>query len=99
MFVHSVYFWLKPELSVAERSRFHQGVRRLLTIPSIRQGFIGSPVASDRDVVDDTYSFVLILMFATESAHDTYQSHHIHEMFIKECGELWEGIRVYDALG
>ncbi len=99
MFVHSVYFWLKPDLTKAERSRFHQGVRRLLTIPTISQGFIGTPPKSDRPVVDDSYSCVLILMFATAAAHDTYQSHPIHETFRKDCGELWEHISVYDAIG
>jgi hypothetical protein len=46
MLVHTVYFWLKPELTDAERADFRKGVESLGTIPSVSAVYVGTPAAT-----------------------------------------------------
>ena len=97
MLVHTVLFWLKPDLTKAQLRLFDQGVRRLTTIQSIRQGFVGRPAATDRPVIDRTYSYGLTILCDNLAAHDTYQADPIHQQFLAECGSFWSRVQIYDA--
>ena len=48
MFIHAVYFWLRPDLKPAERERFAAGLRSLRGIEGVRHGYIGVPAPTDR---------------------------------------------------
>jgi len=62
MFVHAVYFWLRPDLTHDERARFASNLQGLASIPS--QGcYIGTPASTDRPVIDRTYTWALVLLF------------------------------------
>jgi stress responsive alpha/beta barrel protein len=98
MFVHAVYFWLRPDLTPAQRAQFVAGVRSLGTIQSVQQCYIGVPAPTDRPVIDRTYSQALVLVFADQAAHDTYQVHPIHERFRTECGTFWTSVRIFDSV-
>jgi hypothetical protein len=78
MFVHSVYFWRRDDLSPEVKSRFVDGIRSLVTIESVDQGFIGTPARTDREIIDRSYSYALVVSFADEGAHDEYQVHLVH---------------------
>ena len=56
MFVHSVYFWLKPDLTPTQRAQFWTGVRSLGDIPGVRSFFVGAPASTDRPVIDRSYA-------------------------------------------
>jgi len=47
MFIHSVYFWLREDLSEQELREFQQGLDSLTKIPDVKQSFIGTPAATD----------------------------------------------------
>jgi hypothetical protein len=98
MFIHSVYFWLKPDLTDAERDRFWAGVRSLTTIESVRHGFAGVPAATDRPIIDRSYSCALIVMFDDDAGHEAYQVHPIHDRFREECAPFWTKVLIYDAV-
>ncbi len=98
MFVHSVYFWLKSDLTPDQRNQYVAGVRSLTTIPSVRNSFIGTPASTDRPVIDRSYSYCLILFFDDIAGHDNYQAHPIHDQFRKECGSFWDRVVIYDAV-
>ena len=99
MFAHSVYFWLKKNLTADQRNQYLAGVRSLTKIPSVRQSFIGTPAATDRPIIDRSYSYALVVMFDDEAGHDSYQVHPIHDQFRQECGNFWEKVVIYDAVG
>src|SRR5262245_43331129 len=67
MFIHSVYFWLKPDLTEAERAAFWAGVNSLTTIKSVRQGYVGAPAATDRPIIDRSYSCALVIICDDEA--------------------------------
>jgi hypothetical protein len=99
MFVHAVYFWLRPDLTPAERDRFAAGLLSLCDIASVSQGYIGVPAPTDRPVIERGYSNSLVLIFPDHAAHDTYQVDPIHDRFRAECGGFWTAVRIYDSVG
>jgi len=98
MFVHSVYFWLKPDLTDEQRAKFWEGARSLTTIESVRQGFAGSPASTDRPIIDRSYSCALIVIFDDAAGHDAYQVHPVHDKFREECAPFWSKVLIYDAI-
>ena len=98
MFVHAVYFWLRDDLSSAQRMKFASGLRSLRGIDGVREGYIGKPASTDRPVIDRTYSASLVLIFDNEAAQEAYQVHPVHDRFREECGAFWTTVRIYDSV-
>jgi hypothetical protein len=98
MFVHAVYFWLRPDLTPAEKQQFASGLGSLRAINGVRQGYIGVPAPTDRAVIERGYSRALVLVFDDEAAHDAYQVHPVHDKFRAECAGFWTTVRIYDSV-
>jgi hypothetical protein len=98
MFVHAVYFSLRPDLTSEEHARFVAGVASLLTIESVRHGWSGVPADTDRPVIDRHYSRALTVVFEDEAGHDAYQVHPVHDRFKAECASLWTHVRIFDSV-
>jgi hypothetical protein len=98
MFVHSVYFWLREGLTPAERDHFVAGLRSLRGIAGVAQGYIGVPASTDRPVIDRTYSWSLVFVFANQADHDAYQVAPVHHTFRAECSGYWTTVRVFDSV-
>lgn len=100
MLVHTVYFYLKSDLTAAQRETFRQEVAKLGTIPHVKAFYLGTPAAvTARPVVDLSFSFAITCLFENVAAHDVYQSHPDHLAFIARCKDLWSRVQVYDAEG
>lgn len=97
MFIHSVYFRLRDDLTSAERGRFEKGIRSLASIETVKHGYIGSPAPTDRPIIDRDYTHALILVFADQRGHDDYQVHPVHDRFREQCAGYWSGIRIFDT--
>ena len=98
MLVHSVYFWLKPELTAAQRADFRRGVETLIAIKAAKQVFVGAPAATPkRPVIDDSYSIALTVLCKDLAAQDAYQVDPIHLKFVADFKTFWTRIQIYDA--
>ena len=96
--IHSVFFWLKEDISESDRLTFLAGVASLEEIVSIRQMHVGPPAATEeRGVVDNTYSYALIVHFADLAGQDAYQIDPIHLKFVDEQKDKWTKVVVYDS--
>ena len=98
MFVHAVYFWLKPDLSEADKKEFIKQANDLTKIPSVRHGWVGTPASTNRPVIDRSYSYALIVAFDDLAGHDAYQVHPIHDKFRIECAKCWNKVVIYDSV-
>jgi hypothetical protein len=96
MFVHSVYFWLKDDLTSEQLETFKHGLRSLTTIESVKQSYIGVPAPTDRAVIDRSYSYGLIVVFDDQAGHDAYQEHETHDQFRRTCSPFWSKVLIYD---
>lgn len=99
MFVHAVYFWLKGSLTQQERDQFREGLQSLATIESVQECHIGIPADTDREVIDRSYSYALVVIFADQLSHDLYQGHPTHDSFRDNCSPFWERVQIYDSVG
>lgn len=98
MFVHAVYFWLRDGLTSGERDRFIAGLRSLRGIEGVVEGYIGVPAPTDRPVIERSYSWSLVLVFANQPDHDAYQIHPVHDTFRAQCSPYWTTVRIYDSV-
>src|SRR2546423_5746782 len=95
MWVHSVYFWLKPEITDAEENEFLRGLQSLIRIQSVRHGWFGKSASTDRPVIDRSYSYGLVILFEDIAGHDTYQSDPDHVAF-RGLHRFWTKVVIYD---
>jgi hypothetical protein len=98
MLCHCVYFWLKPDLTPAQRAEFLRGVTSLTTIRHVERGFVGTPAAvPPRPVVDRSYDVGLTVLCRDVAAHNAYQEDPVHSEFIAKCKDYWTRVQVYDS--
>jgi hypothetical protein len=99
MFTHCVFFWLKDGTSEAEKAELAGGLRALLKIPAVGSGSVGTPAATDRPVVERSYTFGLMTIFKDLAGHDEYQTHPIHKDFLARFSKHFAKVSVYDFEG
>lgn len=97
MFVHSVYFWLKRDLSSDQIAGFEKDLNELQEIETVQRANIGNPASTNRPVIDRTYDYALILTFEDKAGHDTYQTHPIHDTFVENNGQHILKVQIYDV--
>ena len=99
MLVHSVYFYLKPELSAAQIEGLFASAESLKSIPSVEQVFTGKPApVAARPVLDKSYGLALNVLFKDVASHDAYQVHPLHKAFLEQNKGLWSRVAVFDSL-
>jgi len=97
MMVHSVYFWLKPELDESARAAFLEGLLSLKAVPGVRALHAGPPSAPPpRPVVVSDYTFGLTVILAGMPAPDAYQVSPEHQAFLKRFSPCWDRVQVFD---
>ncbi len=98
MLIHSVFFWLKPELTATQRSDFRREVEKLSGIKSVDKIYVGTPAATvKRPIIDDSYGVALTVVCKDVAAHDAYQIDPIHLAFVERCNGCWTRVQIYDA--
>jgi hypothetical protein len=96
--IHTVYFWLKPDVTAQEKQQLLDELNKLKAITSVQRAFIGPPAATEaRTVVDNTYDYAFILWFEDVAAQEAYQIDPIHLAFVEKNQHLWVKVAVYDS--
>ena len=99
-FAHVVYFWFKNPDNTADRAKFEKSLHTFLQNSKYaKTNFVGTSPKAVRDVVDDSFTYNLIVTFDSAKAQAAYQDEEAHHIFIEECKDLWEKVIVYDANG
>lgn len=98
MLFHCVYFWLKPELTAAQRADFRRGVETLISIKAADQVAVGGPAATPaRPVIDHSYEVALIVQCRDVAAEAAYQVDPIHLAFVEKFKGFWARVQIYDS--
>ncbi|MAZ87453.1 MAG: hypothetical protein CL693_07400 [Cellvibrionaceae bacterium] len=79
---HVVLVWLKAEISVEQRNTIMQAGLQLQNIPGVISVHTGLPVASDRAIVDDSFSFGITIELPDANAINSYLEHPIHVNYV-----------------
>ena len=97
MFVHAVYFWMKPGSTDAARQQLIADAKTYLgKIPGVQHLWAGRPAMTPREVVDNSYDVGLLVALDDSAAHDVYQIHELHKEFIARNKEHWARVQIYD---
>lgn len=96
MHAHNVYFWLKNDLTPGDLSAFEQGLQALTHDPAVQSGYYGRPADTHREVVENSYSYGLLLLFDNLAAHDQYQQGAVHLEFVAAHASKWARVVVHD---
>jgi hypothetical protein len=97
--IHTVFFWLKTNLTPEQRATFEKELILLKEIPYLVHGFVGKPAPTEkRPVTDQSFDYSSTLHFKNLDDHDHYQKgcKH-HQRFIDTCKGFWERVLVYDT--
>jgi len=96
MFIHHVFFWLKED---ADHAAFQAGLEALIKSPMVKEAYLGVAAKSDREVVEDSFDFSLLVFFENKENHDIYQTtDEVHQVFIDTCKDMWTKVQVFDAI-
>lgn len=95
---HYVLFWLKDGLSEQEINDFAGFFEELKTIPGIKSLHYGRAAATNpRDVVDNSFSYNLLVYFDTMDDINSYETHPIHLKAIENYSKFWTKVVVHDS--
>jgi hypothetical protein len=98
MLIHTVFFWLKPELTATERAEFRRGVESLANVKHVEKVYVGAPAAvPDRPVIDRTFAVGLTVVCRDVAAQNAYQVDPVHLAFVARFNSYWMRVQVYDA--
>lgn len=97
-FVHVVLVWLKKDLSAQQIQSFESDMRALGKIKSVKAMHIGKPAGTPRQVVDNSYTYMMVFYFRNVQGHDAYQQDPIHKAFVETHKNKWTRLQIYDAL-
>jgi hypothetical protein len=75
MHVHNVYFWLKDGLESQALAAFAKGLNALTHDPAVKSGYYGKPAGTHRDVVENSYTYGLVLAFDDQEVPEFKSSH------------------------
>ncbi|MEP0266275.1 Dabb family protein [Dokdonia sp.] len=97
-FAHTVYFWLHNPDHSEDREAFKTSLTNFINqSPYITTKHIGVPAKTNRDVIDNSYTYSLLLTFKDKATQDQYQEEPAHKQFIAESSHLWSKVIVYDS--
>lgn len=98
IFIHHVFFWLKNAGNRDDRSKLIEGLKKLSAVKTIRQFHIGQPAATNREVIERSYTISWFVVFDNAADQDSYQTDPIHLKFVEECSHLWNKVVVHDSV-
>ncbi len=97
MLTHCVFFWLREGLSPEQHQAFREGLETLRGIGTVKALYIGTPAPTPpRPIIDASYTFGLAVVFEDRTGHDIYQTHPLHQAFLKNFSPCWTKVQIYD---
>lgn len=97
-FIHLVFFWLNNPEDASDRQEFENAMHKFLNTSQFAQNkHFGQPAATNRPVIDNSYTYCLKVTFNNMEEHDKYQIEPAHKLFIEEGSKLWERVLIYDS--
>jgi hypothetical protein len=98
-FVHTVIFHLKKDAPAGTVEKIIEGCHTLESIPTVRALKAGRPVSADDStpkVASQDYQVGLVVLFDDAAGQKTYLTHETHLKFVKDYGQYFEKVLVYD---
>ncbi len=99
MIAHYVLFWLREDLNEQERKDFTGFFEELKKVPTVHSLHYGPAAPThQRDVVDNSFSYNLLVFFKSMDDINTYEDHPIHLAAIEKYSKNWTKVVVHDSI-
>lgn len=96
---HYLLFWLKPELTAKEVEDFTGFFEILKGLPYVKSIQWGKPANSTpRKVVDNSFTYNLVIQFASLEDLEAYGKLPVHLNAIKKYSVFWDRMIVHDSI-
>lgn len=97
---HVVLIWLKKPGDAADRGAVIAAAKKFQReIPEIQHLSVGTPLASERPVVDDSFDVGLVMRFNNQADLTTYEKHPVHVKAVAETLKpVSKKLLVYDVV-
>lgn len=96
---HVVLMWLKQPGDAAARAKLVEASLGLRDIPGVLDVRVGEPLASERDVVDDSFDVAFVMTLADAGALASYEVHPDHLAAVEQTlAPLVARFVVYDLV-
>lgn len=97
---HVVLVWLKRPGNAADRAALVAAARKFQAeIREVRRLAVGTPLASERPVVDDSFDVGFVMHFAGKADLEAYERHPVHQQAVQQTlRPLARKVVVYDVL-
>jgi len=96
---HYVLFWLNDGLSEQEINDFANFFEELKSIPGIKSLHYGRAATThDRDVVDNSFTYNLLVFFDSLDEINVYETHPTHLAAIDKYSKFWNKVVVHDSV-
>jgi hypothetical protein len=82
--VHTVFLWLKQSGNEQHRHQLLVATERLREIPGVLDIRFGEVIASDRDIVDDSFDVGIYFYFSDAAAMNHYLVDPLHKMVVEQ---------------
>ncbi|QNE39329.1 Dabb family protein [Hymenobacter sp. NBH84] len=99
LFVHHVLFYMPETATDADKAKLLEGLHLLQQIPSVKLAHIGTPAATNRAVIERSYTYSWLCFFENAEAEADYQQHPLHDKFREQYARYWEKVVIYDSVG
>ena len=80
--VHIVMVWMKPEAGAEARDQAMEAASVLEQIPGVSRVRAGLPVMSERNTVDDSFSFGITMELTGPQMMKAYLEHPVHVEYV-----------------
>ncbi|PRD53804.1 Dabb family protein [Sphingobacterium gobiense] len=96
--LHSVYFWLKEDISQEEEQDFLHFFEELRKVPGVQTLQYGKPASTNpRPVVDNSFQYNLLVTFQNMEDINTYETHPTHTAAAEKYSKYWTKVEVKDT--
>ncbi|PRD48773.1 Dabb family protein [Sphingobacterium haloxyli] len=96
--LHSVYFWLKEDISQEEEQDFLHFFEELREVPGVQTLQYGKPAPTNpRPVVDNSFQYNLLVTFQNLEDINTYETHPTHTAAAEKYSKYWTKVEVKDT--
>lgn len=97
MFLHNVTYWLRPDLSPAEKEVFLAGIADLMKLRSVKQAWFGPRTGTD-PMADNTFDYSIVLDLGDVAGHEDFQVDPAHQSIRDRIGKSWTRLLIYDIV-
>lgn len=98
-FEHVVLFWMNNPEDQEERALLEKGMKDLIQSSKyIISSHVGVPAMTDREVVDNSYTYNYTVTFHSKEDQDAYQVEPVHLEFVERYKHLWSKVQIYDSI-